>query len=94
MHALIETRRYGVRRLDAFGSITRNDFDLQHSDIDLVAEFAPPPDGDMLAQYFDFKQQMETLLNRPIDLIELQAVRNQRLRHEIEATRVPVHENA
>lgn len=104
MHALIEAhrddiarlcRQYGVQRLDAFGSITRSDFDVLRSDVDLVAEFAAPPDGDLAAQYFDFKQHLEDLLRRPVDLIELQAVRNQRLRREIEATRVPiVHEDA
>ena len=99
MHALLEThiedisrlcRRYGVQRLDAFGSVTRGDFDILHSDVDLVAEFSPPPDGDLAAQYFDFKQHLEDLLRRPVDLIEIQAVRNQRLRREIEATRVPI----
>ena len=74
MHALIEAhrddiirlcRRYGVQRLDAFGSVTRGDFDILRSDVDLVAEFAPPADGDLAAQYFDFKQHLEDLLNGP-----------------------------
>ena len=74
MHALIEAhrddiirlcRRYGVQRLDAFGSVTRGDFDILRSDVDLVAEFAPPADGDLAAQYFDFKQHLEDLLRRP-----------------------------
>lgn len=52
MHPLIEAHReaivrlghlYGVRRLDALGSIARDFFDLESSDVDLVAEFGSPP---------------------------------------------------
>lgn len=84
-------RHYSVRRLDVFGSATRADFDPQRSDVDFVAEFDRPISGDLVSQYFDFKQQLESLLHRDVDLIELGAVRNQRLRREIEATRVPFH---
>jgi len=32
-------QKYRVRRLDVFGSATRDDFDEQSSDIDLLVEF-------------------------------------------------------
>ncbi len=50
MIGLLETKReaigevcarYGVARLDAFGSALREDFNLKESDVDLFIEFAP-----------------------------------------------------
>ena len=32
-------RRHGARRLDLFGSATREDFDAQHSDLDFLVKF-------------------------------------------------------
>jgi predicted nucleotidyltransferase len=33
--------RHGVRRLEAFGSILRSDFDAGRSDVDILVEFDP-----------------------------------------------------
>ncbi|MEK6805401.1 MAG: nucleotidyltransferase domain-containing protein [Pseudomonadota bacterium] len=100
MHPLIEQnretiatlcRQYGVRQLAVFGSILRGDFDPERSDVDLVAEFGPPESGDLVGQYFDLKERLEQVLRRKVDLVELSAVRNNRMRQHIEATRVPVY---
>lgn len=100
MHPLIEQnremiatlcRQYGVKRLEVFGSIVRDDFDPVHSDVDLVAEFEPPAGGDLVGQYFDLKERLEQLFHRKVDLVELKAVRNTRMRQYIEATRVPLY---
>jgi predicted nucleotidyltransferase len=43
-------RRYGVRRLDVFGSAARGaDFDVATSDVDFLVQFGPP--GDDLARF-------------------------------------------
>lgn len=66
-------RSHGVRRLDAFGSAVRGrDFDPSRSDVDFLVEFAA--EADDLATYIDFKQALEALLGRPVDLVERQAV--------------------
>ena len=100
MHPLIEQhreqiadlcRRYGVRRLEVFGSVLRNDFDETDSDVDVVAEFDSQSEGNGLRRYFDFKANMEALLNRPVDVIELGAMENTRLKRIIERTKVPVY---
>lgn len=66
-------RRYGVRRLDAFGSaVGGNGFDPARSDVDLLVEFGG--DLDDVAAYLDFKEALEALLGRPVDLVERQAV--------------------
>jgi predicted nucleotidyltransferase len=43
------------------------------------------------ANFLDFKEALERLLRRPVDLVELHAVRNRRLRHYIEQSKSPVY---
>ena len=100
MHPLINThrqeiaelaRRYGVRRLEVFGSILRDDFDESSSDIDIVVEFEPRSGGSGLRQYFDLKAKLEALLGRPVDLVELGAMENTRLKRIIERSKIPIY---
>lgn len=66
-------RRFRVRRLDAFGSAVRpDDFDALRSDVDFLVELGP--DADDLSSFLDFKEALEALLGRPVDLVERQAV--------------------
>lgn len=84
----IETlcRQHKVIRLDAFGSVLRDDFHAQ-SDIDLLVKFQRDADTDAFLQYFEFKEALETVLGRQIDLICETAIRNSHFRQELEATR-------
>jgi predicted nucleotidyltransferase len=84
-------RRYGVRQLALFGSILRPDFDSISSDVDVVVEFGPPRETSVARQYFDFKRDLELLLDRPVDLVELGAMEDGRLRRIIERTKVPIY---
>ncbi len=67
---------HNVEQLYVFGSITTKSFSEQ-SDIDILIQFNSEIDP---AQYFnnymDFKEEMESLLNREIDIVENQAVKN------------------
>ena len=66
-------RRFRVRRLDAFGSAVRpGDFDVSRSDVDFLVELGS--DADDLGTFIDFKEALEALLGRPVDLVERQAV--------------------
>ena len=66
-------RRFNVRRLDAFGSAVRSDdFDPSRSDVDFLVEFGSGMDD--LSAFLDFKEALEALLGRPVDLVERQAV--------------------
>ncbi len=57
-------------RLDVFGSATGDDFDETRSDVDLLVEFSyDVPGMSALRQYFGFKEDLETLLGRPVDLV-------------------------
>lgn len=84
MHTLIEQhrtaiadicRRYGVRRLEVFGSAARGtDFDPDRSDADFLVEFEQRADLDPLKQFFGFADALQELLGRPVDLVERGAI--------------------
>ncbi len=69
-------RLCGVRRLSAFGSILRSDFDPTRSDADFVVEFEPAPASSRMCSYLGLQKSLSALLGRPVDLIEEGAVRN------------------
>jgi predicted nucleotidyltransferase len=84
-------KRYGVRELALFGSILRSDFDPTSSDVDAAVKFGPSADDSLARQYFDFKTALEHLLMRPVDLVELEAMPDTRLKRIIERTKVPIY---
>jgi len=60
--------RYGVRRLDVFGSATRADFDPLRSDFDFIVEFETyGPDS--ARRFVGLADELETLLKRPVDIV-------------------------
>lgn len=85
-------RRFGVRRLEVFGSAARGtDFDPAKSDIDFLVEFEPGEAGAPLFDtYFGFKESLEALFGRNVDLVEAGAVRNPYLKENIERSRETV----
>jgi predicted nucleotidyltransferase len=100
MHATIESRRealaalcrrFGVARLEVFGSAARgDDFDPARSDADFLVEFTPS-ELSPLGQYFGLARALESLLGRPVDLVERGAVCNPFVLAEIERAREVVY---
>lgn len=80
-------RRFGVRRLELFGSAARPDFDPTASDVDLLVELEPPPGMGYADAYFGLKEELERHFGRPVDLVSLAALRNPYFIREIEASR-------
>ena len=67
-------RRYGVARLEIFGSAARGaGFDPNRSDADFLVTFEPAARND-LAAFADLKEALEKLLGRPVDLVEREAL--------------------
>jgi hypothetical protein len=86
-------RRFHVRRLDLFGSAARGDFNPGLIDIDFLVEFdRSDPKGLAFAIYFDFKEALEVLFGRPVDLVEAGVVRNPYLKASIDASGEPLFE--
>lgn len=102
MHPLIEDNRdaiaklcvrHGVNRLEVFGSILRDDFDAHRSDVDILVQFEPETAASF-QNFLSLKESLETLFDRSVDLVELRAVRNRRLRHYIEQSAFPIYDAA
>jgi len=84
-------RQHHVRRLEVFGSAARgSDFDLPTSDADFLVEFVPGAKRG-LDSYFGLKSDLEALLQRDVDLVELGAVRNPYLMAGINSAREVVY---
>lgn len=76
-------RDYAVKRLAAFGSVVRDNFGPT-SDVDLLVEFNHDSGMDAFEQYFGFKERVEALLQRPIDLVTRDSIRNPAFRAAVE----------
>lgn len=80
-------RRFGVRRLDVFGSATSDEFDPARSDIDFLVEFAPPEGTSRFDAFFGLKEGLEALVGRPVDLVDPSAMENPYFAAMVEQTR-------
>lgn len=67
-------REFGVERLSVFGSAVTDSFDPAHSDVDFLVEFSAT--SRTLRHYFGFRDALEQLLGRPVDLVVPKALRN------------------
>ena len=73
-----------VASLFAFGSVLKENVFNKDSDIDLIVDFAEIDLNEYADNYFDMKQELETIFNRSVDLLEEKAIRNPYLRQEID----------
>jgi hypothetical protein len=79
--------RYGVVRLDVFGSALRDDFRPGESDVDLLVEFGPMDGYAKAVAYFDLLDELHKLLGVEVDLVMTGAVKNRFIARNIERTR-------
>ena len=79
-----------VRSLYAFGSVLTSNFNT-NSDIDLVIDFKDIDLNDYADNYFDFKFSLQDLLNRPVDLLEEQAIKNPYFKEALNKKKVIVY---
>jgi len=78
--------QHKVDKLYAFGSVLTDRFS-RDSDVDLLVNFADMPVETYADNYFDFKFSLEDMLNRPIDLLEGQAIKNPYFLQKLDATK-------
>jgi predicted nucleotidyltransferase len=83
-------QRYNVKTLYAFGSVLTDKFN-SGSDVDFVVEFNEIPVEDYADNYFDLKFSLQDILNRPVDLLEQQAIKNPYLKQNINQNKQMVY---
>lgn len=79
-----------VQRLFVFGSVLSDRFQ-KDSDIDLIVDFQGVELYDYADNYFDFKDSLENLFKREVDLLEDKAIKNPYLRQSIESSKQLVY---
>jgi uncharacterized protein len=96
MVALIEDRldairvaceRFGVARLDAFGSVLRDDFELGRSDIDLLVDFGAMSPLEKPDAYFGLLDELRGILGVEVDLVMVGALKNRYIRDAVNRTK-------
>ena len=63
--------RYPIASLALFGSVVRDDFDADRSDVDIMVEF----NGEIGWEFFDLEEELAKLLGRKVDLVAEGAVK-------------------
>lgn len=87
-----QCRRFGVSRLELFGSAVRHDFDSDRSDFDFIVRFTDTRPGSYADRYLDFADALEALLGRKVDLLTERSIRNPYFREAVNAGRQLVYE--
>lgn len=83
-------RKYGVTRLEVFGSAANGRFDPARSDVDLLYVFAPRDFG-YAAAFFGLEAELEALLGRKVDLVAADFIRNPFFRQSVDRSRQLVY---
>jgi uncharacterized protein len=103
MHRLIETKRaelaqlctqYHVRRLELFGSAAGERFDPDTSDLDFLVEFHDLSPREHADAFFGLMEELQKIYGRPVDLVELRAIRNPYFLQAVEQTRTLLYATA
>ncbi|KAF2335549.1 nucleotidyltransferase family protein [Flavobacterium daemonense] len=66
---------YNVEKMYLFGSALNSNFDKE-SDIDLLVKFKHIELSKYFDNYIDFKEKLERLFGREVDLVEEQTLKN------------------
>jgi predicted nucleotidyltransferase len=66
--------RYGVRRLEVFGSAATGAFRTEHSDLDFLVEFERAAGPGYADRYFGLLESLEQLFGRTVDLVVFSAI--------------------
>jgi len=84
-------KQHKVKELYIFGSILTPSFN-DSSDIDFLVQFDNIDLLDYFDNYMDFKEKLELILDRPIDLLENQAIHNPIFRRVLDRDKKLVYE--
>lgn len=84
-------RRFGVRRLELFGSAARNLLQEGSRDLDFLVEFERPLRPGYTDRYFGLLEGLEALFGRPVDLVIDSAIKNPYFRESVDETKTVLY---
>ena len=82
--------QHAVEELYVFGSVVTGGL-VKESDIDLLVKFSGVEPSEYFDNYMDFKESLEDLFSRTVDLVEVQTVKNPILKRSIERNKVHLY---
>jgi predicted nucleotidyltransferase len=83
--------KHKVKELYIFGSVLTDRFN-EASDIDILIQFDDIELNDYFDNYMDFKEELESLLKYPVDLVENQAIKNPIFRQIVDRDKKLIYE--
>lgn len=84
-------RRFGIRKLEVFGSAATGEFDPATSDFDFIVDLGGYEPG-VAHRFFDFADALEALLGHKVDLITESQIQNPYFRRSVNDARELVYE--
>lgn len=86
-------KKYRVKTLAVFGSILTDNF-RDDSDVDMLVDFDTTnhEQWDYVSNYFDFRESLEKLFGRRVDLIENGGIRNPLFRESVDKKKQIIYE--
>jgi len=84
-------RLHHVRRIELFGSATGPGFDPACSDLDFLVAFGDLPADGYADAYFGLLEDLQSLFQRPVDLVVDSAIKNPYFRQAVDKTRTVLY---
>jgi uncharacterized protein len=84
-------RERGIRKLSLFGSVLRDDFDAQRSDVDVLAEFEPGVRRGL--KFFGYGDELAGIVGHKVDF-NTEAWLSKYFRDEVVREAMPIYEQA
>jgi predicted nucleotidyltransferase len=86
--------RYGVEKLELFGSAARGEFDPAHSDLDFIVQMKGRREPGYAARFCDFADALEVPYGRQVDLLTELMIKNPYFKAAIAQERTVLLETA
>ncbi len=84
--------KFQVNKLYTFGSVNTDKF-TEDSDIDFLVDFKPMDYSDYADSYLDFADQLESVLNKSVDLLTYKSLQNPFFIESINQNKRLIYEN-
>lgn len=80
-------QRFGVGRLEVFGSVAAGRYQTETGDLDFLVEFALPVGPGYADRYLGLLEALRALFGQPVDLVVSSAITNPYFRESVDKTR-------
>ena len=85
-HIYLLCQKHNVEQLYLFGSYSKGEYN-EESDVDFLVQFGPMAPSTYFDNYLALKSTLENVLDRKVDLVETQTIRNPILKESIDQSK-------